>query len=309
MNKKLKTYFEGLGFSIQGNNAYGNLKGYEVSANVAMLDTVAPVRLHVNLYANIEVKAQMINDIKALNFKYFVVDADIYGIVLGFNVPLTVGKLLNRMPEMLDKIFEVFAKYEAKGIGYCPICGEKLKEESKQYKIEWCLITMDNDCVMNVNNVIEKENKNFNDKPNNYLKGALGAAIGALVGVVAFVVLFFIGFISSLTSFIAILLGAYLYKKFEGKQNYMMIVIVSVISIVSMLLTVFGIYLLAAQSLAPEFGFSSVGIKAFTDMMTIKDFSSEFTGNLGMTFFYTIIGVAYEIYALSKSIKRQGKIN
>ncbi len=309
MNKKLKTYFEGLGFSIQGNDAYGNLKGYEVSANVAMLDTVAPVKLHVNLYANIEVKAQMINAIKALNFKYFVVDADIYGIVLGFNDPLTVGKLLNRMPEMLDKIFEVFAKYEAKGIGYCPICGELLKEESKQYKIEWCLITMDIDCVKNVNNVIENENKSFDETPNNYLKGALGAAIGAFVGAVAFIILFFIGYITSLTAFIAILLGAYLYKKFEGKQNYMMIVIVSVISIVAMLLAVFVIYFLFSQSLAPEYGFSSTGIKAFTDMMTIRDFSSEFTSNLGMTFFFTIIGVAYEIYALSKSIKRQGKIN
>ena len=29
MNKKLKTFFEELGFSIEGNNAYGNLKGYK----------------------------------------------------------------------------------------------------------------------------------------------------------------------------------------------------------------------------------------------------------------------------------------
>ena len=41
--------------------------------------------------------------------------------------------------------------------------------------------------------------------------------------------------------FIAILLGAYLYKKFDAKQNAIMIVIVDSISIVSMLLTVFEI--------------------------------------------------------------------
>jgi len=33
MNKKLKNYFEQLGFNVQGNNAYGSLNNYEVSVN------------------------------------------------------------------------------------------------------------------------------------------------------------------------------------------------------------------------------------------------------------------------------------
>ena len=308
MNKKLQTYFESLGFSIQGNNAYGNLKGYEVSANVAMLDNVAPVKLHVNLFLHAQLKNQMIEEIKALKYKYFTIDEDIYGILLGFNDPLTVGKLLNRMPEMIDSIFGIFNKYEAKGAGYCPICGNELKEESKQYRLEWVVITMDNDCATNINNVIENENKEFNEAPNNYLKGALGACIGALAGIVAYVILFFIGFISALTSFIAILLGGYLYKKFGGKQNYVMVIIVAAISIVSMLLALTGIYYLASQALVLEYGFNSIGIQAFKDMMTIKEFSSEFTTNLLMTLLYTLLGVGYETYRLSKSVKRQDKI-
>lgn len=308
MNKKLQTYFESLGLSIQGNNAYGNLKGYEVSANVAMLDNVAPVKLHVNLFLHAQLKNQMIEEIKALKYKYFTIDEDIYGILLGFNDPLTVGKLLNRMPEMIDSIFGIFNKYEAKGAGYCPICGNELKEESKQYRLEWVVITMDNDCATNINNVIENENKEFNEAPNNYLKGALGACIGALAGIVAYVILFFIGFISALTSFIAILLGGYLYKKFGGKQNYVMVIIVAAISIVSMLLALTGIYYLASQALVLEFGFNSIGIQAFKDMMTIKEFSSEFTTNLLMTLLYTLLGVGYETYRLSKSVKRQDKI-
>lgn len=308
MNKKLKNYFEGLGLKIDGNNAHGNLNGYEVSADVSMLDTVAPVKLHINLFANEEVKMQIMDEILALKYKHFIVNVDIYGFVLGFNDPLTVGKLLKRMPEMVNRIFEIFGKYETKGIGYCPVCGELLEEDSKQYKIEWALITLNNDCVKNINSVIEKDNMNFNKSPNNYLKGTLGACIGALVGIVAFVVIFFIGYISSLTSFIAILLGSYLYKKFGGKQNFVMIIIVATISIASMLLAVFGIYLLAAQTLAIMFDFTSVGIEAFKDMMTIEEFSKEFTSNLLMTLLYTLIGVGYEIYNLSKSIKRQGKI-
>ena len=52
-----------------------------------------------------------------------------------------------------------------------------------------------------------------------------------------------------------------------------MIVIVDSISIVSMLLTVFGIYLLAAQGLASQYGYSSIGLQAFLDMMKLSEFS------------------------------------
>lgn len=308
MNKKLNIFFTNLGLNVTGNSAYGNLKGFEVSVNVSMLDQVSPVKIYVNLFADEDTKLTIVNRIKALNYKNFTVNMDTYGIILGFNDPLTVGKLLNRMPDMLDKIFEVLTTYSAKGSGYCPICGEELKEDSKKIKNGWVLVTIDNECITKLNNIIEIENKEFNDMPNNYFKGAMGACLGAVVGIVAYVILFFIGFITSLTSFIAIILGSYLYKKFGGKQNFVMIIILSVISILSMVLAVFGIYVLAAQNLAPLFEFSSTGIKAFTDMMTIKEFNLEFITNLGLTLFYTLLGVVFEIYKLSKSVKRQGKI-
>ena len=88
-----------------------------------------------------------------------------------------------------------------------------------------------------------------------------------------------------------------------------MIVIVSVISIVAMLFAVFAIYFLAAQALVVDYGFTSVGMQAFTDMMMIDEFSQEFTGNLLMTLFYTVLGIVFEISRLAKSIKRQGTIN
>ena len=87
-----------------------------------------------------------------------------------------------------------------------------------------------------------------------------------------------------------------------------MIVIVASILIVSMLLTVFGIYLLAAQGLASQYGYSSIGLQAFLDMMKLSEFSQEFTKNFAMTFFYTLLGVVFEIVRLSKGIKRQESI-
>ena len=308
MNKKLGTYFGDLGFVVTGNDAHGKFKGYEVSVNVTMLDSVAPVKMHVSLYATNEVKALIVNEIKNFKFKYFIVAEDLYGISLGFNDPLTVGKLLNRMDDMLDKIFGVFAKYEAKGLGYCPVCGEELKEESKKYKIDYSLITMDNDCVKGLNAVIEQDNEEFKNAPNNYLKGTVGALLGAFVGAVIFVILFYFGFVSALTSLVAVLLGSFAYKKLGGKPNGVMIVIVTVISVATMLGTLTGIYVLIAEAVAPQYNFSSTGIQAFTDMMTVSEFSGEFVTNLFMTLVYTLLGAGFEAFRLSKSIKRQGTI-
>lgn len=309
MNKKIKLYLEGLGLKIEGNNAHGTLKGYEVSANVDIFDKVSPLQFHVSFNATDETKRLISKDLRELKLKYFNFGTDIYGISLGFNDPLTVGKLLKRMPEMLNSIFQVFEKYEVKGLGYCPICGEQLVEEAKKYRIDWSLITLDSKCVANLNDVIEAENEDFDKAPNNYIPGTIGALIGALVGVIAFIVLFFIGYVTALTSLIAILLGTYLYKKLGGKPNFIMVVIVSITSIVSMLLAVWGIYVLAAQALVFEYGFNSTGIQAFLDMMSVSDFSAEFLSNFFMTFVFTILGVIYQIGQLSKSVKRQGKIN
>ncbi len=308
MNKKLKEYFEQLGFSIEGNNAHGEIDGYEVSANVAMLDNVSPVKMHVNLYATEVTKLKIVNEIQALKFKYFFVAADLYGISLGFNDPLTVGKLLNRMPDMLDSIFKIFRNNDAKGVGHCPICGNELSNETKKYRLDWALISMDSECVKGINNIIEESNKDFNEQPNNYIHGAIGAIIGSIVGVISYIVLFFMGFISALSSFISILLGEFLCKKFKGKPNAVMIVIVSVVSIVSMILTAVGLYIFAAQMLAYEYYFSSTGIQAFKDMMTVPEFKSEFVSNLVMTIVFTLLGVVFEIIKMTKSIKRQGKI-
>ena len=308
MNKKAVTYFTNLGLKVSGNAAYGNFKGYELNAAVVMLDTVAPVKMHVSLYATNEVKAEIVKEIKSFKFKYFVVAEDLYGISLGFNDALSIGRLLNRMDDMLDKIFEVFKKHDAKGIGYCPVCGEELKEESKKYKIDFAQITIDTTCVSGINEAISQDNEDFKNAPNNYLKGTIGALLGAFVGVVIFVVLFYFGIVSALTSLVAVLLGSFAYKKFGGKPNAMMIVIVTIVSVVSMLLTITGIYVLAAEVIAPEFGFSSTGIQAFTDMLTVQEFSSEFASNFTMTAVYTGFGVIFEVFALSKSIKRQGRI-
>ena len=69
MNKKIKLYLEQLGLQTNGNNAYGNYKGYEINANVNIFDTISPLQLHVSFYADSETKRLISNDLRELKLK------------------------------------------------------------------------------------------------------------------------------------------------------------------------------------------------------------------------------------------------
>lgn len=309
MNKKIAEYCASHNLKVTKNNAYGITNNYETNLIVRILDNVAPVTVHFSCYTNFEQQKAILNSIRDEKIKSATYGFDVYGLWVGLN-DITVGKLMARMSTIMNIITASLYANEAKGIGYCPVCGDEINEEnSKVYDIDGCNITLDEKCVQNINAVIHQENKDFEKAPNNYLKGFLGALIGAIVGVVSFIIIFYLGFISAISAFVSIFLGAFLYKKLGGKPNKGMILIVTSVSIVSLLLTVFIIYLLAAIGLASSYGFDSTGLAAFANMMTIRDFKAEFTSNMLMTALFTLLGSGYEVYALYKSIKREQTIS
>ncbi len=308
MNKKFEGFFQNYGMEIQGNQAYGTMNGFEASANVQVINNSTPLSMHIAFYATEETKRIISNEIRELKIKHLTFSTDSFGISLGLS-DLTINRLIARLSDVLNQITEVLKKNNVVGSGYCPVCGDALEiENSKKYNIDGVLITLDSKCVENLNATIQAENQDFKEAPNHYALGFVGAVLGAIVGVISYIILFFIGYISAISSIISILLGAFLYKKLGGKPNKVMIVIVSTVSIASMLLVVFALYLLAAIGLAPEYGYTSTGFNAFLDMMNESDFSSEFIANFAMTILFSAIGVGAEIFNLFRSIRRQKEI-
>lgn len=307
MNKKISAFFEEKNFVIEKNSAFGKIGNYEASVRVEMLNNVAPVQIQLNFYATAETKRNIVNQLRELKLKFFTWEANLYGIFLGFN-GITVASLMKNLDDMLNKIVAIIDANEVLGLGYCPVCGNQLIDENKQYQVEWIKISLDAQCVSNLNAVIAGENEEFDNAPNNYVKGTIGAIIGAVVGAIVSIVLLEIGFIAAISAFVAVWLGAILYKKFGGKPNKGMIVIVTIVSLVSQLLTMYLIYLGVAIVLAPEFGFGTVGMDAFKDMMTVKEFKTEFVANMAMTLFFTLLGVGSYVGKLVQETKRQKSI-
>ena len=87
-----------------------------------------------------------------------------------------------------------------------------------------------------------------------------------------------------------------------------MICICSALSLLFTVINYVLLYIFVASTIAVEHGFDSTGISAFSDMMTIGEFQREFTANLGLTIFFTILGIIFQISNIRRKFKL-GKVN
>lgn len=308
MNKKFTAFFTGYNMSVNGNYAYGTVNGYETNANIAMMDASFPVRIHISFYATDENKRNIESAIRNLALKYFHMEFSPYGLSMGFN-DITVNKLLNRLPSVLDTIFAILSSNGALKSDCCPVCGNPINKENSQTRdIDGYKITIDNDCVKAINSVISEENNDFETAPNNYFKGFLGAFIGGLAGAVLSIILNFVGFVSSVSVIVSIVLGTFLYQKFHGKPNKVMILIVSLTSMIMQAATIPAIYIAAAGIAAESKGISMSALEAFKLCMRDSQFSTLFYADLALVLLFSALGTVYEIFVLSKKIKRRKNI-
>lgn len=305
MNKKLEAVLLQAGFTMKGAAAYAKYKGYEMNVTYVALDNVSPVRVHVSCHTTDEAKSKVLDEFRSAAIKYAKPSFTAYGFLLGLN-DFTIGKLAGRLMQVIDFTVETLKNAGALGEEYCPVCGKELSlSEHKEYVIDGATITADVDCIGDINKLIETENADFVNAPNNYLKGFGGALIGGLVGAALCIGIYAAGFISSISAFVAVFLGWFLYKKFGGKQNWGMIAIVSVVSIVCIVAAYLGTVIVSVGLAYNDLGLTGNYLDFFNlEMKANEEFRNAFSRELIFVIVFSLLGIAYMIFAMIKSIKR-----
>lgn len=308
MHKRFKEYFELRGATVSGERAYGVINGYEVnfSGAVPYADNRGGVTLHISFYSFDENRRAIENEIKIFSTKFVSYSFDNYGVQFRIT-DWTSGKIADKVDEIINKVTEVLKNNNALGSGYCPVCGVPVNEQnSAKRNIEGKQITIDNDCANKINEAITQENLEFENAPNNYFKGFLGALIGAVAGAVIAIILYLVGFYAGISSFVAFFVGVLLYKKFGGKPNKMMLVIVTVTTFVMIMASIMLLYLLAAVGFTEgKYGM----FEAFTICMSdVEGFESSFIADMAMTLLFTVVGCVSEIVKTARNIKRSKNI-
>lgn len=300
MNKQIKQFLEENGLCVKQNQAYGAFKGYET--NFLQTDATSLVA-RISFFADAEQRGNIIRTLISQNTANFLAETTENGVLLRLKIK-TFGKS-EEWKERLTNVIDTLSQNGALGVGYCPSCGKELNfDECKKCQVDGWVTTLCGDCTEKLNSEIRAENAAFDSLPNNYLRGFGGAVLGALVGCALAVVLYVAGFVSALSSVVAVVLGALLYQKLGGKPNKMMLVIVSATSVVLMLASTFGIYLVACKIAFDEAGANVSAMEAFVACMNDSEFSSSFVSDMLMTALFTAIGVGIEIFDISKKIRR-----
>lgn len=225
MNKKVISLLQQYGLTVTGNTAYGIMQGYETSLRSPSPMEQSAYYIHVNFYATDEKKQEIAAELGRTGIK-LTATPSAYGLTICFPAAFA-GTLVKNLPVLFDRLIALLKQNELPGADTCPYDGKPLIEaEKKRCSINGFYVTLNNDCVSSINRQIEEENRAFANAPNNYMQGICGALLGGIVGAACTIALYYIGFVSSLSAIIAVLLGAFLYRKFGGKPNVMMIVIV-----------------------------------------------------------------------------------
>lgn len=304
MNEKIKKELVRLGLNGDKNRYYGALFGYET--NVYM--NIYGLFFNVSMHKTVEQQDAIQHDLLLIKTKFINWQWNTYGITLSIT-DWTQNTMLKKLEGLLTSIYGIFAKYGALGVGYCPVCGKELDfNDTKKCLIDGNTVSIDNECVGKINAVISTENQEFDQQPNNYLRGFLGALIGGIAGAVVAIILNMLGFVSAISSFVAFFVGILLYKKFGGKPNKMMLVIVTATTFACMILSVLGIYIVAAAIAIEESGVEIGLIDAFKLLLQDEEFSRFFWSDMAMTVLFTILGCVFEIVSNARKIKRQKNI-
>ena len=307
MNKKLAAALQQHGMTVTGNSAYGTVHGYEMSLRAPSPMEQSAYFLHVSFYASEEKKQEAANEIARFGNKLRV-ENSAYGLTITLPQPVfTLNPLIEAIGVLFEKLPALFKQKEIPGADVCPYDGNPMTENSRRCVMNGFFVTLNNDCISSINKAIEEENRLFANAPNNYLQGICGALVGGVVGAALVIALYFMEYVASISAIIAVMLGAFLYRKFGGKPNAVMIVIVSVISLIFILI---GYYAAVIIDIISEFSldFGSAVELLNLNLAENPEFSKLFYTNLALLLVFTALGIGVMIFSLVRQIKRPKNI-
>ena len=310
MNKYIEEAFKDYGFEFGKYSGYGHIEGYEV--NVL---TTLPFSITFSTFLSQTKKNEFILKVNNLRMPMLQAHCFDYGVGIAIKMRYSFKNLKARLSEILPEVLKILEELEAPKSDICPQSGEPLNDENSKsliamqvqgvYGLLGVKIRLSNSAIETVNNSIDKSNEDFKNAPNNYAKGFVGILAGALVGGAITFLLGMLGYITFIAPVVSIFLGVFLYKKFGGKPNAMMIVMSFVTTLVIISGALFLGYMVMASNACAEIGRSERGIEA---LKLLNDFNPELqrsiTIDLVLNALFVIGAEGFSIAQLVRMVRR-----
>ena len=303
MNKHIMNVLSKYNFTYEKNYGYGYIDGFEVNVLDIVGDT-GPMFLF-STFLNQTQKNEFV--LRVNNLKIRMVNANYFEYGVMVKIGAMTGKSFEpKFEETMPKVINILNELGAPKADICPQSGVSLETvENRVVNINGFKIKLASSAIESINSSITKENEEHELAPNNYLKGLFGIVIGGIAGVVLTIILWYLGFVTTFAPLLSIFLGIFLYKKFGGKKNWVMIAMSFIITLGFILCAFVFVYALTAQIAAAESGYTYTLFGALKYALNnSEEFSRIFYTDLALNGFFVLLAEGFSIYKLIQEIKR-----
>ena len=295
MNSQIKNLFLSKNLEIKGNVASGLIDNINVRFLYTDTQTGPKMCFMFVGYLASDQKAGIIDelgkDLINFNFSYnqFCILCDLEN--------LSIEQAIVVIPNMIDKTINKLKENNFLSDGYCPFYGSQLKDEDSVILTKkFYNIKVSKECKRYLEGEKNEAKRAYSERKKHYLKGTLGALIGGVVGALIYIVFYQINMLSSISGAVAFLLGSFLFVKFGGKPDYIMIIIVSLTSIIFILGTFYIESLYDAHRIAVNSGLNMNWFDAFKLCYNVlPSFKENFWRDFGMNVLFLGLGIIVPI--------------
>ena len=305
MNKYLKEFAERYSLKENGNNVvYGVFNGYQV---VVSLSNTNPVDCFVRIYSNFrEVKGDVESFLSIRKSEYKLRVYTFSNSTLTFDyTTFGVKGWVEKAEKILLELTEHLTRIQAKGIEYCPGCGEKMDIPTTVTVHNNPLLLCSN-CAGKIKEEQDKKEAEYQAAPGNYGKGLIGAIIGALIGGVVWIaVAYILGLVSAFIAVLITYLAAIGYDKMQGKQSQKKLIITTAVSLVVVVLSMYLSYVVMVNAELKAAGITENPFISLAYLLeTDPEVMAGFIGDMFMSLLFGVLGTIAYAQSMKKKLHK-----
>lgn len=225
----LKKLEKELNFTDNGSLAYGIIK----NTLVAFCDGNNEKLLYLSFAEKLseEDKEKILSwEKKGYATKIDFPEEDLFNAIFHFReifAPFKIEKIKEIIMDITDYFYEKYPEAVLK------CCGKDCESDTdiKIYNLGSSIVLLCPSCANKIQKSMDEAYEDFNNEPNNYLSGTIGALLCAIPGVIVTFIFFLLERLTALSGAVYYLLAMKGYKWLKGKFNKVGVLIVGIISL------------------------------------------------------------------------------
>lgn len=245
MNRQLTQFAESHNLEIKDSVIFGEYNNYHSSFAFNSFNGIAMCKIYSLLEDNqiTEIESFLQKNKKTLKYVQYQIKRTSITFTM---MIMTYKSFVVNVEKTMEELTTFLSSIQVKNAAYCPACGDLIDIKNYVHNND-THVCVDTKCASQIQTKIDRVEEEYQASPNNYGRGTLGALVGALIGGIVWIIVGLIGFVSAYVAILVSFLAGIGYDKMKGKASKVKLVIISVISMIVILASMYLLYVIIIQ--------------------------------------------------------------